>query len=318
MPEIAVPTEKWTGKIREVTLGGGDSRKEVVLGGETTLPFLHFDGEIPHPPVVAIDLEDRPPEGWSPALIAVWGDAPQQGVAVWAQKAVEAGADVLALTLKSADPEFGNTGPDEAVASVQQVLDAVDVPLIVYGHGVAEKDNEVLVAVADATKGQRLGLGVCSDKNYRTIVATCMANGHIPIANSPIDINLAKQLNILISDMGLPLESVLMDPTTGALGYGIEYSYSVMERLRTAALQGDGMTSLPMIVNPGYEVWRVKEAKAAEGIPAEWGDLEARGIVWESLTAIALLEAGANIMVMRHPKAVGLVKKAIADLMTAA
>jgi len=316
MPEIAVHTEKWTGKIREVTLGGG-SRKEVVVGGETTLPFLHFEGEIPHTPVIAIDMEDRPPEGWSPVLSAAWGDAPQQGAAAWAQKAVEAGADALALTLTSADPERGNTGPDEAVATVQQVLDAVDVPLIVYGPGVPDKDNEVLVAVSDATNGQRLGLGLCSDKNYRTIIATCMANGHVAIANSPIDINLAKQLNILISDMGLPLESVLMDPTTGALGYGIEYSYSVMERLRTAALQGDGMTSLPMIVNPGYEVWRVKEAKATEGIPDEWGDIEARGIAWESLTAIALLEAGANLMVMRHPKAVGLVKKAIADLMAA-
>ncbi|MEE8443072.1 MAG: acetyl-CoA decarbonylase/synthase complex subunit delta, partial [Dehalococcoidia bacterium] len=174
---------------------------------------------------------------------------------------------------------------------------------------------EVLVAVSDATTGERLALGVCEDKNYRTIVATCMANGHIAIAKSPIDINLAKQLNILITDMDLPADRILMDPTTGALGYGLEYTYSVMERLRVAALQGDTMTSMPMIVTPGQEAWRFKEAKTEEGVPAEWGDLEQRGIAWEAVTAIALLQAGADILVMRHPQAVALTKKALADLM---
>ena len=273
MPAIAVPTEKWTGKVREVTLGGDGSRKRVV-GGETALPFLHFEGAIPHAPAIAIDVEDRAPEGWSPVLEAVWGEAMREGPAAWARKAQDVGAEIVALTLRSADPEFGNTGPAEAVQTVKQVLAAVDVPLIVYGPGIVEKDNEVLVAVADATAGEQIALGLCEGKNYRTIVATCLANGHIAIANTPIDINLAKQLNILIADMGLPGERVLMDPTTGALGYGLEYTYSVMERLRTAALQGDAMTSMPMIVNPGREAWRFKEAKAAEDIPAEWGGLE--------------------------------------------
>ena len=315
MPEIAVPTEKWTGKVREVTLGG-DSRKKVVVGGETTLPFLHFEGAIPHPPAIAIDVEDRAPAGWSTILEATWGDAMQEGPAAWARKAVEAGADIVALTLRSADPDLGNTGPAEAVETVKQVLAAVDVPLIVYGPGIAEKDNEVLVAVADATSGERLALGLCDDKNYRTIVATCMANGHIAIGNTPIDINLAKQLNILITDMGLPGDRILMDPTTGGLGYGLEYSYSVMERLRMAALQGDAMTAMPMILNPGREAWRVKEAKAAEGVPVEWGDLAQRGVAWEAITAMSVVEAGADILVMRHPQAVALVKKAIANLMT--
>ena len=315
MPEIAVPTEKWTGKVREVTLGG-DSRKKVVVGGETTLPFLHFEGAIPHPPAIAIDVEDRAPAGWSTILEATWGEAMQEGPAAWARKAVEAGADIVALTLRSADPDLGNTGPAEAVETVKQVLAAVDVPLIVYGPGIAEKDNEVLVAVADATSGERLALGLCDDKNYRTIVATCMANGHIAIGNTPIDINLAKQLNILITDMGLPGDRILMDPTTGGLGYGLEYSYSVMERLRMAALQGDAMTAMPMILNPGREAWRVKEAKAAEGVPVEWGDLAQRGVAWEAITAMSVVEAGADILVMRHPQAVALVKKAIANLMT--
>lgn len=315
MPAIAVPTEKWTGKVREVTLGG-NSRKKVMVGGETTLPFLHFEGAIPHAPAIAIDVEDGPPKGWSAPLEAAWGQVIHEGPAAWARKAVEIGADIVALTLRSADPDAENTGPAEAVETVKQVLAAIDVPLIVYGPGIAEKDNQVLVAVADATAGERLALGLCEDKNYRTIVATCMANGHIAIAKSPIDINLAKQLNILITDMDMPGDRILMDPTTGALGYGLEYTYSVMERLRVAALQGDAMTSMPMIVTPGQEAWRFKEAKAREGVPAEWGDLEQRGIAWEAVTAIALMQAGADILVMRHPKAVALTKKAIADLMT--
>ncbi|MFH1560748.1 MAG: acetyl-CoA decarbonylase/synthase complex subunit delta [Chloroflexota bacterium] len=316
MPTIGVPTEKWAGKVREVTLGGG-SRKQVVVGGETTLPFLHFEGIIPHAPVIAIDVEDVTPDGWSPVLEAVWGDVMREGLAAWARKAVDIGADVVALTLRSADPSLGNTGPAEAVEAVKQVLAAVDVPLIVYGPGVAEKDNEVLVAVADATAGERLALGLCEEKNYRTIAATCMANGHLAIAHTPIDINLAKQLNILITDMELPSDRILMDPTTGSLGYGLEYVYSVMERLRVAALQGDSMTALPMILNPGREGWRFKESRTQEGVPAEWGDdLEGRGIAWEATTAIAFLEAGADILVMRHPKTVELVRGAIANLMT--
>ncbi|MBF8266637.1 MAG: Acetyl-CoA decarbonylase/synthase complex subunit delta [Dehalococcoidia bacterium] len=314
MPAILVPTEKWAGKVREVTLGG-DSRKKVVVGGETTLPFLHFDGVIPHAPAIAIDVEDVAPQNWSPVLGAVWGDVMREGLAAWARKAVEAGADMVALTLRSADPDMGNTGPAEAVEAVKKVLAAVDVPLIVYGPGIAAKDNEVLVAVSDAFAGKRLALGLCEDKNYRTIVATCMANGHIVIANSPIDINLAKQLNILITDMDMPGDRILMDPTTGALGYGLEYTYSVMERLRVAALLGDSMTAMPMILNPGREGWRFKEAKTRDGVPTQWGDLEGRGIAWETTTAIAQLQAGADILVMRHPKAVGLVKRAIASLM---
>ncbi len=314
MPAISVPTEKWSGQVREITLGAG-SRKQVTVGGETTLPFLHFEGSIPHSPVIAIDVEDVVPQNWSPVLEGIWGEVMNAGPGAWARKAVDAGAEIIALTLRSADPDLGNTGPAEAVEKVKQVLEAVDVPLIVYGCGIAAKDNEVLVAVADATAGERLALGLCEDKNYRTLVATCMANGHIAIGNSPIDINLAKQMNILMSDMGLSGDRILMDPTTGALGYGLEYSYSVMERLRVAALQGDKMTAVPMVVNPGREGWRFKEAKVDVGVPSEWGDLEGRGIAWESVTAMALMQAGADILVMRHPRSVEVVKGAISSLM---
>ena len=188
------------------------------------------------------------------------------------------------------------------MATVKAVLAASGLPLIVFGPGQAETDNELLVAVAEATKGERLLLGVCEDKNYRTIVATAMANGHLVDARTPMDVNLAKQLNILISDMGLPLDRIVMDPGTGALGYGIEYGYSVMERLRLAALQGDGMTQSPMIVTSNMEAWKTKEAKVGQGVPAAWGDWMERAVHWETLTAISLLESGADIIVLRHPE----------------
>ncbi len=313
MVNVPVPIEKWTGKIREVTLGAG-SRKSVVVGGETTLPFLHFEGSIPHRPLVAIEVQDMEPSDWPSTLVGAWGDVLQDPVA-WAKKAVEFGADLIALRLRSAHPEQGNTGAAQASAVVDKVLSAMDLPLIVLGPEVAEKDNEVLVAASDAARGQRVALGNCEEKNYRTITATCIANSHVAIGKTPIEINLAKQLNVLISDLGLSPDSILMDPTTGALGYGVEYTYSVMERLRLAALGGDAMTAMPMICTVGEEAWRQKESKAGEGVPEAWGDHALRSLVWEEMTAISLLNAGANIVVLRHPRVVELIKATIDKLM---
>jgi acetyl-CoA decarbonylase/synthase complex subunit delta len=231
--------------------------------------------------------------------------------AQWAKKAEETGADLLVLALTLEDT------PADAVKAVKSVLAASGLPLVVWGPGQVEKDNDLLVAVAEATKGEKLLLGICEDKNYRTIVATAMANGHLVQARTAMDVNLAKQLNILISDMGMPKDRIIMDPTTGALGYGMEYGYSVMERLRMAALQGDAMTQFPMLVTPGYEAWKTKEAKVGEGVPEAWGDWKARSINWEIVTAMALVESGADIVVLRHPEAVTRVKAAIAELVMA-
>jgi acetyl-CoA decarbonylase/synthase complex subunit delta len=197
------------------------------------------------------------------------------------------------------------------------VLAASGLPLIVWGPGQADKDNELLVPVAEAAKGEQIVLGICEDKNYRTIVATAMANGHCIQARTPMDVNLSKQLNILISDMGMPKDRILMDPTTGALGYGIEYGYSVMERLRLAALQGDVMTQQPMIVTPGFEAWKTKEAKVGDGVPEAWGAWKPRAIHWETLTAMALVETGADIVVLRHPDSLKRVQDALKELVTA-
>ena len=313
---IEIPKDKWPGSIKKVTLGatsaeGGTRVKSIVIGGQTTLPYLHFEAPMPNKPVIGIEIKSHKPEDWSPLLTEVWGDA-MNDAAKWAKKAEEAGADIIVLALTLAD------SPEEAVKAVKSVLSATGLPLIVWGPGQAEKDNEVLVPVSEATKGEKIVLGICEDKNYRTIVATAMANGHLVQARTPMDVNLSKQLNILISDMGMPSDRILMDPTTGALGYGIEYGYSVMERLRLAALQGDAMTQLPMIVTPGFEAWKTKEAKVGDGVPEAWGDWKARAINWESLTAVALVESGADIVVLRHPESMKRIKEAIEELMVAA
>ena len=316
MPTIEVPKEKWSGAVREITLGataaeGGTRAKTVTVGGETTLPFLHFEGEIPNPPTIAIEVQDRRPADWSPVLLEAWGDV-SEDVAAWAKAAEDAGADIILLKFSLHD----DLSPEYARQTLRKVLGATGLPLIVFGPGQAELDNEVLVAVAEEGKGENLVLGVCEDKNYRTIVAGALAHGHMVDARCPMDVNLSKQLNILISDMGLPLERIVMDPTTGALGYGMEYGYSVMERLRLAALQGDSMTQQPMLVTPGEEAWRTKESRTEEGVPDAWGDWAERAINWETLTAGTLIESGADILVMRHPESVKRVRAMIDALMS--
>ncbi len=318
---IELVKDSWPGSVRTVTIGatpeeGGTRSTTVTVGGEKALPFMHFEVETPHRPVVAVELRDRRPDDWSPLLLETWADVVDDPAA-WAKAAEEAGADLLQLSLSATDADGNPTTPEAAVATVKAILEASGLPLIVFGPGLVELDNELLVAVANATKGERLLLGICEDKNYRTIVAAAMANDHLVNARSPMDVNLAKQLNILISDMNMPLDRIIMDPTTGALGYGIEYGYSAMERLRLAALQGDAMTQLPMLVTPGYEAWKTKESKVGDDVPEEWGDWMDRAINWETLTAVTLLESGADILVLRHPESVKRIKAAIDDLMTA-
>jgi acetyl-CoA decarbonylase/synthase complex subunit delta len=316
---IEIPKDKWPGSVRNITIGatpaeGGTRARSVTIGGEKALPFMHFESEVPARPAVALEIRDQKPEDWSSLLVEVWKEVIDDP-AKWAKAAEQAGADLLQLTLSLTGKDGKPNTPENAVAVVKAVLGASGLPLIVFGPGQAEMDNALLVPVAEATKGERLVLGICEDKNYRTIVATAMANDHLVNARSPMDVNLAKQLNILISDMGMPLDRVIMDPTTGALGYGLEYGYSAMERLRLAALQGDAMTQLPILVTPGAEAWKTKEAKVGEGVPDTWGDWQKRAINWETLTAVALLESGADVVVLRHPESVKRVKASIDELM---
>jgi acetyl-CoA decarbonylase/synthase complex subunit delta len=310
---IQTPIEKWNGRVQTITLGataadGGTRGRTVTVGGETTLPFLRFEGEVPHPPVVALEIKSRYPSDWSPLLQEIWGDVVNDAAA-WAAAAEAKGAQLIQLTFTLDDT------PDDAKAVVRDVLSATGLPLLVFGPGQAEKDNELIVAAAAAGEGERLVLGVCEDKNYRTIVAAALAHDHLVNSRTPMDVNLAKQLIILIRDMGLALDRILMDPSTGALGYGIEYGYSVMERLRLAALQGDAMTQLPMLVAPGEEAWKTKEAKVGEGVPAGWGDWGERAIHWETLTATTLIQSGADIVTLRHPESLVRVQRMVNALM---
>ena len=316
-----IPKETWPGAVRLVKISataaeGGSRTKTITVGGQKTLPFLNFESPSPNPPVIAVEIKDRRPDDWSPVLLKAWGEVVNDAGA-WAKAAEAAGAELIVLALSPTGEDGKPTTSVQAVQSVKKVLTSSGLPLIVFGPGQADLDNELLVSVAEATKGERLALGICEDKNYRTIVATAMANGHLVTARTPMDVNLAKQLNILINDMGFPLNRVLMDPTTGALGYGIEYGYSAMERLRLAALQGDAMTQLPMIVTPGFEAWKTKEAKVGEGVPEAWGDWEKRAVNWEVLTAVTLVESCADIVVLRHPESVRQVKTAVTELVSA-
>ena len=306
-------TEKWTNKILEVTIG--EEPNQITVGGHSTLPYLYFEGETPHKPVIAIEMLDVEPTEWDPLVTEPFGSAVKD-TATWAAKSVEDfGADMIGITLHGIHPDFGDLPVDHAVDVVRKVSDAVKVPLIIWGCGDTEKDNVVMPPVAEALQGKNALLGTATVDNYMTLVAACQMGGHNLITESPLDINIAKQANILVSDSGFPLERVVMYPTTGALGYGIEYAYSINERGRLAALTGDRMLSTPVICQVGGEVYRVKEAKATLEEQPGWGSLEERGPMWEAMTASTLFMSGADIMIMRHPKAVETIKKLINELM---
>jgi acetyl-CoA decarbonylase/synthase complex subunit delta len=216
---------------------------------------------------------------------------------------------MIVLQLKSTDPNGKDSGPEEAVASVKKVLGAVDVPLIVWGTANIEKDEAVLKKIAEECQGANLILGPVEDKNHKGIGAAAMGFGHTVISSSPIDVNLAKQVNILLENLGMPMDRVIIDPTTGGLGYGLEYSYSVMERLGMAALtQGDDKLQLPVINNLGNEIWKSKEAKQTADEAPTLGDPEKRGVLMEAVAAVGYLMAGSNVLILRHPESVRLVK----------
>ena len=305
--------ESYTGNVREVTLGKGD--KAVVVGGETCYPFYHFEGNIPHKPRIAMEIWDMVPEDWAPAALEPFKDVVNDPAA-WAKKCVEAyGAEMIVLQLKSVDPNGQNASAEEASAIVKKVLGAINVPLVIWGCANPAKDEAVLKQISEDCQGANLILGPVEDKNHKGIGASAMAYGHTLISSSPIDVNLAKQLNVLLGNLGVPDGQILVDPTTGGLGYGIEYSYSVMERDRMAALtQQDERLQFPLVCNLAKEVWKTKEAKLPQADEPKLGEPKKRGILMEAVTAMVLLLAGANILIMRHPEAVKLVKGLIEDL----
>jgi len=307
---FAFHKESYTGKIREIALGKG--KKTVTVGGESCYPFYQFEGAMPHPPRIAMEVWDMAPEDWPDAAVAPFKDV-LSDPAAWAKKCVaEHGAEIIVLQLKSIDPNGKNASAADAVKSVKKVRAAVDVPLVIWGSANTEKDEVVLKKIAEECQGDNLVLGPVEDKNHKAIGAAAMGFGHSIISSSPIDVNLAKQINILLENLGVPTDRMLIDPTTGGIGYGMEYTYSVMERIRMAALaQGDDKLQFPIINNLGNEVWKCKEAKQGADEAPTLGDPERRGILMEAVGAVAYLMSGADILIMRHPEAIRLVTDAI-------
>jgi acetyl-CoA decarbonylase/synthase complex subunit delta len=294
------PPTKYSGKINTVLLG--DSR--LPIGGQRSFYLYDFEGKNPWPPRLSLDVWDYDPTGeWPPALLAAYGDVCADP-GLWAAKCAAYGADIVTLHLKSADPGNQDTGAEQAVKNVRRVLGAVDIPIIVHGVDHPEKDVEILSAVAEEFSGRNLTIGPLTARNYKRLGAQALVHGHALIALTPTDFNLAKQLNILLYSLGMPKDRIIMDATAAALGYGMEYCYSVMEQLQVAALVLDDQdTQHPLISFFGEYVWKTKEAQqSAEGSLNQ-------GVMLEAAEAVTMMLAGAGILCMRHPEALKIARE---------
>jgi acetyl-CoA decarbonylase/synthase complex subunit delta len=311
VPEI---TDSFTGSVNRVTLGatkenGGTRTSTVTIGGARNVVYGGSVEDASEKPVIAMDVLDSRPNDWPEVLAEPYKDV-LDSPGDWAKKCVEQfGADLICLKFDGIHPDKDDKDAAYAVKVTKEVLKAVGVPLILWGCGNDEKDNQVMPKVSGAAKGENCLIGTITEDNYKSLTAIALADGHYLISEAPIDINIAKQVNILASDMGFPLERIVTFQSTGALGYGIEYAYSIQERQRLAALTGDKMMAMPAICDVGYESWRAKEAKLADA--PGWGNADDRGPMWEATTAVCLLQAGVDIIRMRHPRAVTTVKNFI-------
>jgi acetyl-CoA decarbonylase/synthase complex subunit delta len=313
---IQIPKTIYNGRVKEITLG--QASHKVIVGAETCYPFYLFEGQMPHKPKIAMEIWDTTPGEWPPAALEPFPGVTGDPVA-WAQKCInDYAAEIICLQLVSTDPNGLNRRADEAASIVKKVADAINVPLIVWGTANIDKDTEVLRAVAEICQGKNLILGPVEEKTHKKIGAAAIGYHHTVVASSPIDINLAKQLNILLGNLGVSDDLIIMDPTVSSIGYGIEYCYSVMERIRAAGLtQSDEKLQYPIICNVSKETWKTKEVKVDEKDDPKMGDARKRGILLEAMSAMCLALAGGDILVMRHPQAIKLVKEMIDELTSA-
>ena len=311
VPEVA---ESFASSVNKVTLGatkdgGGTRTSTVTVGGARNVVYGGSIEEASEKPVIAMDVLDSKPEDWPELLAEPYKDV-LDSPGDWAKKCIEQfGADLICVKFEGIHPDKADKDASHAVKVTEEVLKAVGVPLILWGSGDDEKDNQVMPKVSEAAKGENVLVGSVKEDNYKALTAIALADGHHLITHAPLDINIAKQVNILVSDMGFPLDKIVTFQATGALGYGIEYAFSIQERQRLAALGGDKMMAMPAICDVGYEAWRVKEAKLVDA--PGWGAAQERGPMWEAATAICLLQAGVDIIRMRHPRAVATVKNFI-------
>jgi len=313
--EFTPPIKEYPGQIAEVRLGamkaeGGTRDRTLVIGGEKVPPFYRFEGPTPHKPVIAPDVFDMKiplPKAVETHLQEVLEDP-----AEWAKLYVKKyGAEMITLHLVSTDPVMRDTTASEAAKTVEEVLQAVSVPIAVGGSGNPEKDPEVLEKAAEAAAGERILLNSARrDIDYKRIAKAASAHGHVVLSFTAIDLNNQKMLNRELLDAGVPKYRIVMDPTTAALGYGLEYSFSVVERIRLAGLLGDADLQMP-IASGTTNAWAAREAWMTA---PEWGPRELRGPLWETVTALTLLLAGCDFFMMMHPDAMKTTKDIIETL----
>jgi acetyl-CoA decarbonylase/synthase complex subunit delta len=297
--EYKAPVESYSGVVREVVIGTGG--KSLKIGGENILPFHFFDqGSNPNPPKYALEVVDMKPDDLPEHAVEPFRDVISDPVK-WAKKCETFGVDAVSLFLMSTDPAVRDGSADAAARLVKEVAEAINVPLIVYGSGDEKKDVEVLSKVAETCRGMNLLVGPVVKENYETVGRAILDNGHAAIAQTPLDINLLKELNVKLSKF-FPPERIVIDPLSSALGYGMEYSFSLIERVKQIGIMTrDSMTMMPIIANLGGECWKTKQAKESKK----------QGLLWEGITALSLLLAGANIVVLRHPETLGLIRETL-------
>jgi acetyl-CoA decarbonylase/synthase complex subunit delta len=312
---VAIPKESWSGKIKEIAFGATDDEsgtrdKKLLLGGEATLPFLAFEGKVSRP-AIGMEVIDHVGDDYPHIIIDEIGDVIKDPVS-WARACVDVhGADFICLKLLSTNPEEANVSAEDAASLVSTVLAQVKAPLIIQGSGDYDKDARVMELCGDAAKGERCLLSRAEQDGYKSIAVAAIANGHDVVAFSNIDVNIAKQLNIMLTEFGVPVDHIVSDPLMAGIGFGMEYAYSAMERIKLAGLVGDKMLQSPMIADISV-AWSAKEAYRVD---AKLGDERERAIFWEVASALAALMAGANALILRHPRSVAITRHVVDELM---
>ncbi|MDC7289681.1 acetyl-CoA decarbonylase/synthase complex subunit delta [Blautia schinkii] len=305
--------QKFNAKINTVTIGSGD--KTVTLGGGSTFPFYTFDAPAENAPKVGVEISDMGLEGASEGIKAYYEGASTMADIAKKAAAME-GADFVALLLEGGDPNGADKPVDELIAIVKEVADAIDCPLVVEGCKNVEKDAELLPKVAEVLQGRNVLIMSEKEENYKAIGAAAgLAYDQIVGAESAVDINLAKQLNVITTQLGVKPQKIVMNVGSACVGYGYEYVVSTMDRIKGAALsQNDNMLQMPIITPVASETWGVKEASASEADMPEWGPQDERGIDMEIMTAAADLVSGSDAVILRHPQSVATISKMIKAL----
>jgi len=302
MNTYSEPKKEYKTSIREVELGG------TVAGGENSLLFMHSETQKHTKPLIVCEILTNILPNYPQLLKEAWGES-VNNVVECAKKAVEKGFSALAVKFNIDNCDDIDAAIQKSKEQLKEILAVTELPLFLIGTFGREIDAKLLPELAKIAD-RKCTIGAVEEENFKQIAPTVKEYGHNIIARTPIDINLTKQLNILLTESGFDADKILIDPNTGSLGYGLDYAYSIAERIKQAALQGDDMLNMPIIVFVGEEAWKTKEAKSLN-VPAEWGNINNRAILWETITAASMLASGANIIVMRHPEAINQVQKLI-------